>query len=75
MLFVADASSAQALLEATANSPVLTVTDHDAGTSGGVIEFMVQGGKVRLAVDRNEAAAHMLELSSKLLDVAAQVVP
>ncbi len=40
---------------------------------GGVIEFMLDGGKVRLAVDRSEATSHKLELSSKLMDVAAEV--
>lgn len=67
--------TARTMLQATSGAPVLTVTDRSAGTRGGVIEFMLGGGKVRLAIDRGEANARKLELSSKLMDVAAEVRP
>lgn len=76
MLFLGrGAETARALMKAAAGNPVLTVTDRTGGTHGGVIEFMDEGGKVRLAIDRSEANAHRLELSSKLMDVAAEVRP
>ena len=76
MLFLGrGAETARAMLKATAGNPVLTVTDRTGGTHGGVIEFMDEGGKVRLAIDRSEASTHKLELSSKLMDVAAEVRP
>jgi len=69
------AETARTMLKATAGGPVLTVTDRTGGTRGGVIEFMLESGKVRLSVDRSEANAHRLELSSKLMDAAAEVKP
>lgn len=76
VLFVGrGADTARAMLKASAGNPVLTVTDRNGGTRGGVIEFMVAGGKVRLSIDRSEASSHKLELSSKLMDVAAEVRP
>lgn len=76
VLFVGrGAETARTMLKASAGNPVLTVTDRNGGTRGGVIEFMVAGGKVRLSIDRSEASAHKLELSSKLMDVAAEVRP
>jgi len=69
------AETARAMLKATAGGPVLTVTDRSGGTRGGVIEFMLERGKVRLSVDRGAANSHKLELSSKLMDAAAEVKP
>jgi hypothetical protein len=74
MLFVGrGAQTARAMLKGAEGNAVLTVTDRAGGTRGGVIEFMVENGKVRLAIDRRLATAHRLELSSKLMDVAAEV--
>jgi hypothetical protein len=58
------------LLTATKRSPVLTITDRAGGTHGGVIEFIESGGNIRIGVDRAEARARSLELSSKLVQIA-----
>ena len=65
----------QPLLAATRGLPVLTVGDRNNGTRGGVVDFMLRDGRVRLAIDRSVASTQHLELSSKLLDVAAVVDP
>jgi hypothetical protein len=64
---------AQALFSATRGLPVLTVGDRNNGSRGGVVDFLLRDGRVRLAIDRGAANAQHLELSSKLLDVAAVV--
>ena len=66
---------ARNLLAAAGRAPVLTVTDRNNGSRGGAVEFVVQDGKVRFLIDRSEAESRALELSSKLLDVAAGVAP
>lgn len=65
--------TAHALLAATRGLPVLTVGDRNNGTRGGVVDFLIRSGHVRLAIDRGDADARHLELSSKLLDVAVAV--
>lgn len=67
--------TARALLGATRGLPVLTVGDRNNGTQGGVVDFLIRDGHVRLAIDRGDAAARHLELSSKLLNVAVAVDP
>jgi len=64
---------ARRLMAGTGRAPVLIVTDRANGTRGGAIEFVVQDGRVRFLIHRGEAEARTLELSSKLLDVAAEV--
>jgi hypothetical protein len=54
---------------------VLTVGDRNNGTRGGVVDFVLRDGRVRLAIDRGAADDQHLELSSKLLDVALTVAP
>jgi hypothetical protein len=56
------------------SAPVLTVTDRGAADPG-VVEFTVQQSHVRFVIHRNQADARRLEISSKLLAVAAAVVP
>jgi hypothetical protein len=68
-------SGVQPLLAATRGLPVLTVGDRNNGIRGGVVDFLLRDGRVRLAIDRSAASAQHLELSSKLLDVAAVVEP
>lgn len=76
MLFLGrGGETARALNAATRGLPVLTVGDRNNGTSGGVIDFLLRDGRVRLAVDRGAADGRHLELSSKLLDVAVAVAP
>jgi hypothetical protein len=76
MLFVGrGAAATRALLAAVRGQPVLTVGDRNNGTAGGVIDFVMRDGRVRLAIDRGAAEGQHLELSSKLLDVAVKVTP
>jgi hypothetical protein len=76
MLFVGrGAATTRALLAAVRGQPVLTVGDRNNGTAGGVIDFVMRDGRVRLAIDRGAAEGQHLELSSKLLDVAVKVTP
>lgn len=55
------------------SAPVLTVTEHGA-PSPGVVEFTVQRSHVRFVIHRGQAEARRLQISSKLLAVAAGVV-
>jgi hypothetical protein len=65
--------TAHVLLQATRGLPVLTVGDRNGGTRGGVIDILMRDGHDRLAVDRANADARHLQLSSKLLNVAVTV--
>jgi uncharacterized protein DUF4154 len=67
--------SAGALFAAVRGLPVLTVGDRNNGTRGGVVDFLLRDGRVRLAIDRGAADGQHLALSSKLLDVAVTVAP
>ena len=67
--------SENSLLAATRGLPVLTVGDLNNGSRGGVIDFLLRDGRVRLAIDRGAADGQHLELSSKLLDIAVTVAP
>jgi hypothetical protein len=60
-------------LRGVAGQPVLTVTDRDRGGSGGIIQFVTQGSRVRFAVDVAAANSAGLQISSKLLGLALQV--
>ena len=72
LLFVGR-GSASALFSAARGAPVLTVGDRNNGARGGVVDFVLRDGRVRLAIDRRAADVQHLELSSKLLDVAVTV--
>jgi hypothetical protein len=63
-----------ATMEALAGAPVLTVTDHSHGVDGGMIEFVLDHGRVRFIVNARAASASGLQISSKLLALAARVV-
>jgi hypothetical protein len=65
--------TARKLIGATDGAPVLTVGDRDAGSAGGVIDFVLKDQKVRLAANVKRAKARRLDLSAKLLDVAVEV--
>jgi hypothetical protein len=75
VLFVGRGATAHTLFSATRGLPVLTVGDRNTGTRGGVVDFLLRDGRVRLAIDRGAADNQHLELSSKLLDVAVAVAP
>lgn len=54
--------------------PVLTVTDRQqTADSRGIINFVIQAGRLRFAIDRGAATANHLVISSKLLDLAIHV--
>jgi len=56
-----------------AGAPVLTVTD--ASASPGMIDFTDDDARVRFRIDDQAAAASGLTISSKLLSLAATVIP
>ncbi|HET8611615.1 MAG TPA: YfiR family protein [Sphingomonas sp.] len=65
--------SAADILKAASGAPVLTVTDSSHGVNGGMIRFVMQGGRVRFAIDAAAAQASGLQISSKLLGLALKV--
>ena len=64
--------SAGAMLRGVAGQPVLTVTDRSRG-GGGIIQFVMQGSRVRFAVDIAAANNAGIQISSKLLGLAVEV--
>ena len=63
-------------LKQTKGLPVLTVTEIEhAPAPIGIINFVIQGNRVRFAVDNRAASENTLELSSKLLSLASSVTP
>lgn len=57
-------------------SPVLTVTEIDrAAGRPGIINFVIQGNRVRFEIDNQSASENDLVLSSKLLSLASSVTP
>jgi hypothetical protein len=56
-----------------AGQPVVTVTDKSRGVEGGMIEFVMQGGRVRFEIDEAAAKAGGITISSKLLGLAIAV--
>ena len=64
---------AATILRAAADYPILTVTDHDRAAGGGMIDFTLQGGRVRFAIDAAAARTSRLQISSKLLGLATAV--
>jgi hypothetical protein len=61
------------VLRLVRGTPVLTVTDEQLGTSGGIIHFVLRQGRVRFGVDPGAAQAAGLTMSSKLLGLAVPV--
>jgi hypothetical protein len=65
--------SAQAFDELK-NAPVLTVGDHDQfAQRGGIAAFIVDGGKMRFAINVEAAQRARLRVSSRLLSLARVV--
>lgn len=56
-----------------AGQPVLTVSDHNGGPTGAMIQFVMQAGRVRFQIDDGAARACRLKISSKLLALAIAV--
>lgn len=57
-------------LRRIAHEPVLTVTD---GVPGGIVHFITVRGRVRFVIDQSAAQESNLVISSKLLNLAAEV--
>jgi hypothetical protein len=49
------------------------VSDRSRGGSGGIIQFVMQGSRVRFAVDMVAANTAGIQISSKLLGLAVEV--
>ncbi len=69
------AARARAIVKAVGSRPILTIGETpDFLQQGGMIAFVVDGGRVRFDVNRTAAAARGLALSSRLLGVARNIV-
>jgi hypothetical protein len=63
------------ILAAVRGAPVLTVADADGFLEkGGIINFILQGSKVRFEINQEVADQAGLKISSKLLRLASRVV-
>jgi hypothetical protein len=67
------AQAASGDAQSAAGQPVLTVTDRGNGAAGGMIQFVMQSGRVRFQIDEGAARANGLTISSKLLELAIAV--
>ena len=73
VLFVATAEThrAMSVLDTLRTLPILTVSDHhDFSRSGGIVEFFVESGHMRFAINTDAADRSGLRLSSRLLGLA-----
>jgi hypothetical protein len=73
ILFISDSEAARMseILDKTRTLPILTVGEDEAfAEDGGIINFVVKDGKVRLEIDLTEARKNGLTISSRLLAVA-----
>lgn len=71
-----DTQSVAQGLAAVAGAPVLTVTDSARSpNAAGMIQFVVQNGRVRFTVDDQAAAQSGLSISSHMLSLALSVKP
>ena len=77
ILFAAgsDAQSVDQALQAVSGTGVLTVTDDAAVHEAGIIDFVLQEGRVRFTIDSRAAAENGIVLSSHLLDLALAIKP
>lgn len=73
VLFVARSEKGRLgeVLERVKGEPVLTVSDTDGFLrAGGIINFILEGSKVRFLIDQEAAERSGLEISSKLMRLA-----
>lgn len=61
------------VLGALRGRPVLTVTDAVVGTAGGVVHFVLDGGRVRFEIDARLAQLNGIGISSRVLELALRV--
>lgn len=77
VVFVGALNSQQAstLLQSTANARALTVSDVPHFIElGGMIGFVIDGGRVALEINLREIRASQLEISAKVLEIASTVI-
>lgn len=70
ILYLGDQAGTGELPSDLIAKPVLTVSDRSEGKGNGMIQFVMQGGRVRFAIDGGAARASGVRISSKLLDLA-----
>jgi hypothetical protein len=76
ILFIAagDSDAAADLITATRGAPVLTVTDGVRNPARkGIVNFVIDGNRVRFEIDEGAAATNGLAISSKLMRLAVNV--
>jgi len=65
-----------ALLAAVRDEPVLTVADTEGFLEqGGIINFVLDGSRVRFEINQEAAQRAGLKISSKLMRLASRVIP
>lgn len=75
VLFVPAAVSPTSLLRTTGRRPVLTVGESDAfWRGGGIVNFVLERGRVRFDVNETAAEQRGLRLNAKVLRVARRVI-
>jgi uncharacterized protein DUF4154 len=74
VVFVANAPTEPAALQALQGKPILTVTDSGAAAPG-IVSFVIDNNHVRFDIDDAAAAKGGLTISSKLLSLARSVKP
>jgi len=66
--------SVQQALDAVSGKPVLTVVDStEPHPGGGIVQFVIDRGRVRFVIDTGAAARNHITISSKLLNLALAV--
>lgn len=76
ILYIASAGPEEiaSLIDAAAHRPILVITDAPDGMQrGGMINFVLEGRRVRFEISRGAAERARLKLSSRLLSVALRV--
>jgi hypothetical protein len=74
-LFSAESKNVKAALDMMKGHPILSVSDmNDFAYSGGMIELMKVGAKLRFAINRRAALDSSIRISSQLLKLARYVV-
>ena len=75
IVYVFSKAQVKTVLNATKGLPVLTISDNDDFVySGGMIELMKVGAKLRFAINRKAAMSSSIKISSQLLKLARYVV-
>jgi uncharacterized protein DUF4154 len=76
VLFIPDGADGSGALQRLASqAPVLTVGESGRfANRGGIVRFVIDGGRVRFDVNQQAAARSGVKLSSKVLQVARQVI-